>query len=148
MSFRGSARFKIAPEHSAYPGLVTFSVVGLPSGAVAAFSPTSSASSGGAQTVVLTIQTAALAAKTSHPFEREAPLAFAVLLLPILSRRRARHDPLKLMVAGVLLAGVASISGCGTEDGFNARAVKNYTVTVTAASAGVQRSFDVNLNLQ
>jgi hypothetical protein len=131
-----------------YPGPVTFSVAGLPPGAVASFSPTSIASNGGAQTVVLTVQTASPTAKTSHPFEREAPLAFAVLLLPFLARRRARHGLLRLMIAGVLLAGLVSISGCGTENGFNGQAVKNYTVTVTAASAGVQHSFDVNLNVQ
>ena len=98
--------------------------------------------------MVLTIQTARPTAKTSHPFEREAPLAFAVLLLPFLGRRRARHGLFRLMIAAVLLAAVVSISGCGATNGFNGQAVKNYTVTVTAASAGVQHSFDVNLNVQ
>jgi hypothetical protein len=140
--------FKIAPEYGAYPGPVTFSVAGLPPGAVASFSPASISSSGGPQSVVLTVQTASPSAKTGHPFEREAPLAFAVLLLPLLGRRRVRHSLLSLMIVGALLAGVVSISGCGAMDGFNAQAVKNYTVTVTAASAGIQHSSDVNLNVQ
>jgi hypothetical protein len=140
--------FMVAPEFGAYPGPVTFSVAGLPPGAVASFSPASISSSGGAQSVALRVQTASLAAKTADPFERKAPLAFAVLLLPLLGRRRVRRRLLSLMIAGALLAGIASISGCGAQDGFDAQAVKNYTVTVTAVSAGVEHSVNVNLNLQ
>lgn len=43
---------------------------------------------------------------------------------------------------------MASLSGCGSANGFNGQAVKNYTVTVTAVSGEVQHSIDVNLNLQ
>jgi hypothetical protein len=81
-------------------------------------------------------------------FEREAPLALGVLLLPLIGRRRIRNGLLSLMIAGALLAGVVSISGCGSANGFNGQAVKNYTVTVTAVSGGVQHNVDVNLNLQ
>jgi hypothetical protein len=111
-----------------------FSVAGVPPGAVATFSPTSLAANGGAQTVVLTVQTASPTAKTSNPFEREAPLAFAVLLLPLIGLRRARSGLLSLMIAAALLTGVVSISGCGGQNGFDGQAVKNYTVTVTAVS--------------
>ena len=64
------------------------------------------------------------------------------------ANRSWRIDQLHRYRACVLLAGVVSISGCGTANGFNGQAVKNYTVTVTAASAGVQHSFDLNLNVQ
>jgi hypothetical protein len=140
--------FKVAPEYSVYPGPVTFSVTGLPPGAIAAFSPTSIAADGGTQSVVLTVQTASPAAKTSHPFERDAPLAFGVLLLPLMGRRRVRNGLLSLMIAGALLAGVVSISGCGSANGFNGQAVKNYTATVMAVSGGVQHNVEVNLKLQ
>ena len=140
--------FMVAPEYGAYPGPVTFSVAGLPPGAVASFSPASISANGGAQSVALTVKTASPSAKTGDPFESKAPLAFAVLLLPLLGRRRVRHRLLGLMIAGALLAGVASISGCGAQDGFDAQAVKNYTVTVTAVSAGVEHNVNVNLNLQ
>jgi CSLREA domain-containing protein len=140
--------FNIAPEYGVYPGPVMFSVAGLPPGAVATFSPTSLAVNGGAQTVVLTVQTASPTAKTSHPFEREVPLALGVLLLPFLSRRRVRGGLLSLMIAAALLAGVVSISGCGSQNGFNGQAVKNYNLTVIATSSQIAHSFDVNLTLQ
>ena len=50
--------------------------------------------------------------------------------------------------AGVLLAGIVSLSGCGAQNGFNGQAVKNYSLTVTATSGQIAHSFDVNLNLQ
>jgi hypothetical protein len=140
--------FKIAPEYGMYPGSVTFSVAGLPPGAVATFSPTSLSANGGTQTVVLTVQTASPTAKTSHPFEREAPLAFVVLLLSLMGLRRARSGLLSLMIAGALLAGVVSISGCDAQNGFYDQAVKNYSLIVTATSGQSAHSFDVNLNLQ
>jgi hypothetical protein len=98
--------------------------------------------------VVLTVQTASPTAKTSHPFEREAPLAFAVLLLPLMGLRRARGGLLGLMIVGALLAGAMSISGCGSQNGFNGQAVKNYSLIVTATSGQIVHTFDVNLNLQ
>ena len=55
---------------------------------------------------------------------------------------------LSLMIAGVLLAGIVSLSGCGAQNGFNGQAVKNYSLTVTATSGQIAHSFDVNLNLQ
>jgi len=134
---------------------VTFSASGLPVGATATFSPAAIAANGGAQTVMLTIQTQgpATAAKKGSPFERGAPLMFGFLLLPLLGVRRMRKTWLGrgammvlLMLAGI--AGMASLSGCGAANGFNSQAVKNYTVTVTAASAGVQHSFDLTLNVQ
>ena len=140
--------FNIAPENGAYPGPVTFSVTGLPPGAVAVFSPASVPANGGAQAVVMTVQTPGPTAKTSHPFEREVPLAFAVLLLPLMGRRRARAGLLGLMIAGALLAGAISISGCGSQNGFNGQAVKNYSLIVTATSGQIVHTFDVNLNLQ
>ena len=140
--------FDIAPEYGVYPGPVTFSVAGLPPGAVATFSPTSLAANGGAQTVVLTVQMASPTAATSQQFEREAPLALGLLLLPFLGRRRARGGLFSLMIAGALLAGVVSISGCGAQNGFNGQAVKSYRLTVTATSGQIAHSFDVDLNLQ
>ena len=140
--------FHTAPEYGVYPGPVTFSVAGLPSGAVAVFSPASVPANAGAQTVVLTVQTPSPTAKTSYPFERDVPLALGVLLLPLMARRRARAGLLSLIIAGALVAGAISISGCGSQNGFNGQAVKNYTVTVTALSGGVQHNVDVNLNLQ
>jgi hypothetical protein len=150
-----SYSFQISPTYGSYPSQVTFSASGLPVGATATFSPAAIAANGGAQTVMLTIQTQgpATAAKKGSPFERGAPLMFGFLLLPLLGVRRMRKTWLGrgammvlLMLAGI--AGMASLSGCGAANGFNSQAVKNYTVTVTAASAGVQHSFDLTLNVQ
>ena len=108
------------------------------------------------QTVTVTIQTAgpSRSAKNGNPFERSGEtLALGSLLFPLLGIRRVRKTLLgrglvMLLLVAAGLAGMASLSGCGAGNGFNGQAVKNYTVTVTAVSGGVQHSFDVNLNLQ
>ena len=74
--------------------------------------------------------------------------ASASLVIGFLAYTMAETPRGRLMIAGVLLAGIVSLSGCGAQNGFNGQAVKNYSLTVTATSGQIAHSFDVNLNLQ
>uniref|UniRef100_A0A7V4XSK6 CSLREA domain-containing protein n=1 Tax=Acidobacterium capsulatum TaxID=33075 RepID=A0A7V4XSK6_9BACT len=148
--------FQVSPTEGSYPSAISFSAAGLPAGATASFSPSTIAANGGAQTVTMTIQTPppGTTAKNSNPLGGgETTLALAFLLCPLLGVRRVRKNLLARGMVMVLLlaaglAGMASLTGCGTGTGFNGQTAGNYTITVTATSGGVQHSFDVNLNVQ
>lgn len=141
-----------------YPGSVTFSASGLPPGATASFSPATLPANAGPQTVSLTIQlpTATTTAESRNPFEKGAPILLGSLLLPLLGLRRARKNWMRsgFMIAVLLvggLAGVASLTGCGSRKPLvNASAnvqPQNYTITVTATSGGASHSIPVSLTV-
>ena len=150
----GSASFSYALSSTfgSYPGPVTFAVSGLPPGATYTITPTTVATTGGSQTVTLTIQTAKPAtASASHRFgwETGTGLAFATLLLPACFRRR--RIPARLLTLFVFagsLATLAGLTGCATGNGFNAQAPANYAVTVTATAGAVQHTSTITLNIQ
>jgi hypothetical protein len=144
--------FSIAPNNGSYPGAVTFAASGLPAGATATFSPATISATGGAQTVTITIQTAAATALTAEPGRKLAPLALALLFLPLLGTKKMRRQGRRishwiclLILVGGLAASV-SLTGCGGS--YSAQAQKNYTVTVTATAGNLQHSFNVTLNVQ
>ncbi len=62
-----SYSINVSPLNGSYPGTVTFAASGLPVGATASFSPSSIASTSGAQAVTLTIQTSAASARERAP---------------------------------------------------------------------------------
>ena len=144
----------VAPTYGNYPGTVDFQAAGLPSGATASFSPPSLAATAGPQTLTLTIRSAATTGML-HPesTDPKAPLlAFTCLALLGAGRMRRRGRILRRMLCLLVLlgAGMAAItlSGCGSNSGFFARAPQNYPVTVTATSGSLQHSTTVNLNVQ
>ena len=151
--------FAVAPSSGVYPGMVSFSTSGLPTGATATFFPASIAPADGAKTVTLTIQTSATAAlqRAPMPGRRMAPISLALLLLPVLGagrmRRRGRSMG-ALACLMILLSGVAATSmltGCGGSNSSTnppAKTPKSYAVTVTATSGGVQHTASVTLNVQ
>jgi large repetitive protein len=142
----------LAPSAGVYPGMVTFSVSGLPLGATASFSPDSLTADAGAQTVTLTVQTAATTAgKTAPSIGRMlAPISLVLLLLPMFEARRMRRRGRKLgpLLCLLLLAGMATalLSGCGST--FSAQSVKSYPLTITATSGALQHTTSVTLNEQ
>jgi hypothetical protein len=143
--------FAIAPLSGVYAGVVTFSVSGLPPGAIATFSPVSLAANAGPQTVMLTVQTATTTAMQRAPSigRRMAPSALALLLMPLFGARRRRKMGSYLCL--VLLAGMATatlLTGCGSGGGFLAQPPTNYPLTITATSAGLQHTISVTLNEQ
>ena len=140
--------FGVSPLSGSYAGPVSFAVTGLPAGAMASFTPSSVAAGGGAQTVTMSVQTAAATAHNRSPFGRGIVLAF--LLLPFAAKRRVREklkDSTLLLV--LLMAGLtATLTGCGSTNGFTLQSPQTYTLTVTAAGGSVQHSLTTTLIVQ
>jgi hypothetical protein len=74
-------------------------------------------------------------------------LAWALLLLSLGGTRRLRRSRKRmqrLMAIAVFLfvggAGLATITGCGSGNGFFGQAPQNYSVTVTATAGTVQHA--------
>jgi hypothetical protein len=147
----------LTPSYGLYPGTVTFSASGLPAGATATFSPNSLAANAGAQSVGMAITTAASTAsvQTLRVGRGMAPLALALLLLPLAGTRRMRRQGrrfgrflclLLLAMAGV--AATTALTGCGSSGYKQTATAKNYTITVTATSGNIQQTSTVDLTLQ
>jgi len=154
-----SFSFQAAPISGNYAGPVTFTVTGLPVGATASFNPTSIAANGGAQTVPMTIATAALShLSPMSTFGRPlAPLALALMLLPFAGRMRRNGRRLGGMLTVLLLlcgaAATMALSGCNKQNGYFSQAPQSYPVTVTATTSlgggsVLQHSAAVTLNVQ
>ena len=140
--------FSLEPLYGSYVGPVSFSVTGLPPGASASFTPNTVAADAGAAPVVMTVQTAAAIVNNRHgnrPFGRE--IVLALLLLPLLSKRRFREQLRGRMLLMVLLISglTATLTGCGLTLNFHLR---TYTLTVTATSGTLQHTQTVTLTAQ
>jgi ABC-type uncharacterized transport system auxiliary subunit len=53
-----------------------------------------------------------------------------------------------VLLLAASLAGAATLTGCGSGQGFDATPSQNYTVTVAAQAGPVTHSFQINLNVQ
>ena len=137
----------VAPLYGTYLGPVTFTVSGLPTGATAAFSPSTVAANAGRQTVTLTVQMAATTAMRQAVPRPSAtrglqPFALAFLLLLGLGRMRRHGRNLRRMIYVVLLliGGAATLlTGCGGHT-TSTQTPETYTITVTATSSNLQHS--------
>jgi hypothetical protein len=141
--------FALAPLYGSYASAVSFSVTGLPAGATSSFSPSTVAAGDGATPVVMTVQTAsAIALNHDRPFGRS--ILLALLFLPLLSKRRVREKLRGRMLLLVLsMAGLtASLTGCGSQNGFLLQSPQTVTLTVTATSGTLQHSQTVTLIVQ
>jgi hypothetical protein len=141
--------FALSPLNGSYPGNVSFSITGLPTGATASFTPNSVTASGGATPVTMTVQTASATAQNRNlPFGRG--FVMALLFLPLLGTRRVREKLKGRMLLLILvMAGVtATLSGCGTTNGFLLQKPQTYTLTVTATGGTVQNRQAVTLIVQ
>lgn len=146
-----SFTFQTSPIGQSYPGAVSFSTLGLPTGATVTFSPATVAANGGTQAVTMTIQTSTNEAmtKSGNPFDSGAPLMLALLLFPLFGSKRARKSWLGrgavlvlLVVAGVGTA--ISLSACFVNPGIPEQSIP---ITVTATSGSVQHSVGVTMNV-
>lgn len=155
--------FSVAPPSGAsFPQGIDFSVSGLPTGAVAAFSPTSVAAGSGATNVSMTVTLPASAAlqQSQHPFGSGAlPVALGLMLLPFIadprkfSRNLARTACLTILVIGgtALVAAVAGCVGGGSSSSGtsgNNTQPQNYTLTVAAASGSLSHTMTVSLTVK
>jgi hypothetical protein len=149
----GSFSFNITPLYNIYPGPVSFTLTGLPTGATYTFTPSSIAANGGPQNVTVTIFIPAAVVRNSSPSRPgTAPLALAVLLpLLALSGLRHRRRWLGTLLLVVSIFAVGALSGCGSGtvgNGFFGQAPKTYPVVVTINSGGVQHTLNVSLQVQ
>jgi ABC-type transporter Mla subunit MlaD len=73
-------------------------------------------------------------------------------VLPLLGlgrvRRRIREGGWRMLVALLLLIGVAGLSSCGTASGFFNQSPQTYTVTLTATSGTAQHSTPISLTVE
>ncbi len=147
-----SFTYNLAPisGSSIYPGAVSLTVSGCPTGSTCTLSPTSFAANVGAQTVTLIVQTTAATARNR---EDNTPWSLALLLLPLAGARRLRRSSQrlrKLMLAAVFLfagAALAGLSGC-SGNSTPQQQPQNYSITVTAASGVMTHTSTVALNVQ
>ncbi len=144
--------FNLAPGGS-YPGPVTFKVSGLPTGATATFTPNPVLT--GAQTVTMTVATAATSAANARPASpwnttRTSLVLAGICLLPLGLRRRVRKGILQnvalALCLGCTLVGLAGLTGCSSTPLPKANSV--FTLTVTATSGSVSHATTVTLNVQ
>lgn len=146
--------FTLTPSNTNYPGTVTFSVSGLPSGAKTIITPTTVLSTAGLQTVTLTIHsptgsTGPILASESH--RRYAPFALA-LFVPLLGLWRARRKLGKRLNGFILMMLISAaclstwpLSGCGAVSGVLGH---SYSVAVTATSGDMQHTAYVDFTVK
>ena len=149
-----AATYQIAvkPLYGSYPGPVTFTSVGAPSTATVTFSPSTIAANGGSTTVTLTIKTSGSAnLAPADTGSKRSPLAWALVLIPLLGLSRLRRQGRRLsrlatllLLLGCTLAG-AMVTGCG---GSVNLIEHDYSVVVTATSGNVIHNVPVTLNVQ
>ncbi len=153
-----SVNFQVTvdPLYGSYAGPLNFNATGLPPGATVSFSPTIIATNAGQQTVTLSIQTAGVTAMHAQPSiaRRLAPLSLGLLLLPLAGTRRMRKQGGRLNRFLVLIllfggmAATATLTGCGSKNGFFTQAQKNYDVTITAAAGSITHTVTVTIQVQ
>jgi hypothetical protein len=145
---------QVAPIGASYPGTVTFSATGLPSGATISFSPSTVAANGGTAPIGVQIQTAAQTAAIDKGRDAGVSFALALLLLPVAASKRIRKNSRRLFALLIVVLGgiaaTAGLTGCGSYNGngFFGQAPETYTITITATSGTIQHSVEVTLNVQ
>jgi hypothetical protein len=140
------------PSGVALPTAVALTVSGLPPGATAVFSPSTLAAGAGTTPVTLTVQIPANLAE--HRRERTlggvASLAFALLIMPFIRRRKLWSAPLALILCSGFVAFL--LLGCSSSNGSSANpskpAAETYTLTVTAASGADAHTTTLTLIVQ
>ncbi|RRA48391.1 MBG domain-containing protein [Acidipila sp. EB88] len=144
-----------------YPGVVTFSVSGLPQGATGVFSPATLPADGGEHAVSLVVQMPGHTLTVSSlqkplPTQpgsiRMAGAAMALMLLPLVGATRLRKAGRGLVLTALLLAGAFSATSFLTGCGFSAetRTVdtpQTYPLVITMESAGTTQTATATLTV-
>jgi hypothetical protein len=152
--------FTVSPVNALnFPETVMLSASGLPRGATYVFSPAQLSAGSGSTKVMLTVQLPPPTLAATPPAKHDssaarslAPMALALLLLPLAGRIRKTGGKMSrylvLLVAVGLLA-AAGLSGCGSKDsGFFGQAAQTFSVTVTGTSGPLSHSTKVTLTVE
>jgi len=145
---------QLAPTAGTYPSSVSFSASGLPNGASYNFSPALVPANSGPVAIGFTVDSSALKASNSGiPFgdglgRGLAPVAFALLLLPVVGTRRMRKHVRLLCVLLSMLGGALVLTGCGGSSGSAANQPQSYNITITATSGTDVHTTTVTLQVQ
>jgi sugar lactone lactonase YvrE len=142
---------------STLPGAVSITVTGLPTTATFTLTPSTVASGSGTTPVAFTVTAAQITAaiRAQQPpahrsLSRYAPIAFALLALPLAwFRRRKRFGSLLASVC-LLFAITAGLTGCISDpsSGYYGQTPQTYNITVTATSGNLARSTPLTLTVQ
>jgi hypothetical protein len=150
-----SYQLQLTPTNgTTFPGGITLSLSGLPSGATYTATPSTVTAGSGATSVKIQVQTAQTIAGLRRSGGRLAGMFFAFglafqLLGSVRLRRVMRGHALRTSLAVLLLLGMMGISACGTGSGSTPPPPpQTYTLTVTATGGGLQHSSTLNLTIQ
>jgi hypothetical protein len=154
-----SFTFNVAPTLSQFPGAVSYTVSGLPTGATSTFTPTSISATGAAQLLTLTIQAPGVASiGDDSPFRWDWHVSLAFLLLPLAVVRRKRFRLANLLILSfAMLAGLGILTGCAGAGGTNAPSgtpsqplppAQTYTISVTATSGTKTHTATASLTVE
>ena len=133
----------LTPTYGTYPGSVSFTVSGLPTNAADSFSPNALPANAGAQTVTMTITTAATRAEVRR--SNSAPWSLAVVLPWLIFQCRRNRRARWLGVFCLFAVAFAALTGCGSASHAN---TPSYTLNVTAVSGTVTHSTTVVLQVE
>ena len=124
-------------------GPVTFAATGFPVGSTVTFAPPTVAAGSGVTTVVMSVAVPAgvVMMQPVRPFSERAPIALALLLLPIAMLRRGRKRLRGVLAMMLLMAMATAFTGCLTDkaSGYFGTVPKNYSIT-TATSGTVSHA--------
>jgi len=143
------------PSGTTFPGPITFSVTGLPTGATATFSPATIPAGAGATNVTLTVKVpnaTASVPEVGKPFSGGMlPVALGLILLPFAGRMRRGSRRLRGTLWLMLLGGVvvmAGLTSCGGSSGGSTSQPQSYTLTVTATSGSLSNTTTLTLTVE
>ncbi len=153
----GTATYSLAvtpKSGTTFPAAITFAASGLPTGAIATFTPGTIAAGAGATDVSLSIQTSSSTAMIRESRGRWA-IALCVLFIPLAGMRRRKGAIGRKAIGAkglfllLLLPGAAAVvTACGGGSGSTGGAPQSYTITITATSGQAQQTTTVMLTVQ
>jgi hypothetical protein len=133
-----------------FTGAVALTASGLPTGATAAFAPTSVSPGSSSGNSTLTIQTAGgqIAQSRTSIWPLATPALALLFLIPMRRWRKAWKGKLMLLVVGLVsLASALTLMGCGA--GFAlVQPSQTYTITITGTSGTDIHTTTVQLTVQ
>jgi len=152
-----------------FPVPATLTITGMPVGATVTVTPSTWSQLTGTSwsfpantplnAITLTVQAPSTSAKSSGLGHALAPFSLALLLLPFAGGMRRRGNQIGRTISLLLMlligaTAMATLSGCGSNNGYFGQPQQTYTITatVTAGTAGtagaVSRSTNLTLTVQ